>query len=137
MLAAAAVLIPSGDDDFLQRLELEQTTPLDHIVADAKTVKKLRQEQGIADEQGISTGLFQLADQGIGTLDDLFSGFRLARIRRLSLSGGFSQPLLNRELLFGIREGANGNLIQKRLCMNFTGLQNLLAFRNIDRSATG
>ena len=41
VLAAAAVLIPSGDDDFLQRLELEQTTPLDHIVADAKTVKKV------------------------------------------------------------------------------------------------
>ena len=41
VLTAAAVLVPAGDHNLLQRLETEEASALHHIVVNAKAVEKL------------------------------------------------------------------------------------------------
>ena len=53
MLASAAVLLPPGDQEALEGLDLHNAGPLDHETVDTQPVQQFTKEQRIGDQKAV------------------------------------------------------------------------------------
>ena len=124
MLASAAMLLPAGDKEALQRLDFQHARSLHHIAVHPQPVEEFLQKERIRDHESIYAGCF--FDEPCRTIDNVLSRFALTGIGMLPLGSGFPLPGFNRIHFLGVGEGAERDFIEKRLNNGRTGKQQLL-----------